>query len=298
VRPGAYCHVHQQRQVRRRCISKPPESTLPAVIDARSIRMLPRRVRARGHRRHRHSVVVDVAGEGASGCEGDEAGHQTRIESPARSRPLRDPLRCPAAGVPLSTCTRSPAARRRTTRPKRASCREQRFSGNDPWAHAMAAFVERLHLGRCGRPADAARPPAQRARSRRRNRSWSISSRFAAPLWLVPSRPPPGRAGNSSIFRTCLCFRHHPRGARGYRSIEHVTALHGDGIRHRSRKLGNINGLAILAKTLGNDIERGTTTFRPSYTRSRSAHRRARSRRIVRSRAEDRHSQCGGAARS
>ena len=53
----------------------------------------------------------------------------------------------------------------------------------------------------------------------------------------------------------------------GYRSIEHVKRYTALGFGTDQGKLGNINGLAILAKALNKQPgEVGTTTFRPNYT--------------------------------
>src|SRR5690606_10172556 len=49
--------------------------------------------------------------------------------------------------------------------------------------------------------------------------------------------------------------------------IEHVKRYTALGFGTDQGKLGNINGMAILADALGNDIpSTGTTTFRPNYT--------------------------------
>ncbi len=53
----------------------------------------------------------------------------------------------------------------------------------------------------------------------------------------------------------------------GYRSIEHLKRYTLLGFGTDQGKLGNINGMAILAKALGQSIaDTGTTTFRPLYT--------------------------------
>lgn len=53
----------------------------------------------------------------------------------------------------------------------------------------------------------------------------------------------------------------------GYRSIEHVKRYTAMGFGTDQGKLGNINGMAVLAEALGQTIpETGTTTFRPNYT--------------------------------
>ena len=53
----------------------------------------------------------------------------------------------------------------------------------------------------------------------------------------------------------------------GYQSVEHVKRYTAMGFGTDQGKLGNINGVAILAQTLGQDIaDTGTTMFRPCYT--------------------------------
>ncbi len=53
----------------------------------------------------------------------------------------------------------------------------------------------------------------------------------------------------------------------GFESVEHVKRYTAMGFGTDQGKLGNINGMAILAQALGRSIpETGTTTFRPNYT--------------------------------
>lgn len=53
----------------------------------------------------------------------------------------------------------------------------------------------------------------------------------------------------------------------GYESVEHTKRYTAMGFGTDQGKLGNINAMAILAKTLGQTLqETGTTVFRPSYT--------------------------------
>lgn len=53
----------------------------------------------------------------------------------------------------------------------------------------------------------------------------------------------------------------------GYESVEHVKRYTAMGFGTDQGKLGNINGMAILAKALGQSLaETGTTVFRPAYT--------------------------------
>src|SRR6185312_14694551 len=53
----------------------------------------------------------------------------------------------------------------------------------------------------------------------------------------------------------------------GFESVEHVKRYTAMGFGTDQGKLGNINGMGILAQALGKTIpETGTTTFRPNYT--------------------------------
>ena len=53
----------------------------------------------------------------------------------------------------------------------------------------------------------------------------------------------------------------------GYRNVEHVKRYTALGFGTDQGKMGNINGMAILAECLGKPVaEVGTTTFRPPYT--------------------------------
>lgn len=89
------------------------------------------------------------------------------------------------------------------------------------------------------------------------------------PLWLVPS-PHPDRQGPKQF----VDYQNDTAAAdiqlaiqEGYRSIEHIKRYTALGFGTDQGKLGNINGMAIAAQTLGKSIpETGTTTFRPAYT--------------------------------
>lgn len=89
------------------------------------------------------------------------------------------------------------------------------------------------------------------------------------PLWLVPGPQPVGHGpkqfvdlqNDTSAADIQLAVR------EGYRSVEHVKRYTALGFGTDQGKLGNINGMAILAETLGQSIpDTGTTTFRPAYT--------------------------------
>ncbi|MGI9303545.1 MAG: sarcosine oxidase subunit alpha family protein, partial [Gammaproteobacteria bacterium] len=89
------------------------------------------------------------------------------------------------------------------------------------------------------------------------------------PLWVVPH----GHVGKRGS-KQFVDFQNDTTAAdialatrEGYQSIEHVKRYTALGFGTDQGKLGNINGMAIVAKSLGNDISAtGTTTFRPAYT--------------------------------
>jgi sarcosine oxidase subunit alpha len=89
------------------------------------------------------------------------------------------------------------------------------------------------------------------------------------PLWLVPATQPPGHGAKQFVDpQNDVAASDILLAAReGYRSIEHVKRYTALGFGTDQGKLGNINGMAILAQALGQTIaETGTTTFRPNYT--------------------------------
>jgi sarcosine oxidase subunit alpha len=85
------------------------------------------------------------------------------------------------------------------------------------------------------------------------------------PLWLVAG---PRGAKQFVDLQSDVTAADIALAAReGYRSIEHVKRYTALGFGTDQGKLGNINGMAILAKELGRSIAAtGTTTFRPNYT--------------------------------
>jgi len=90
-----------------------------------------------------------------------------------------------------------------------------------------------------------------------------------APVWVVPSPEPAGRGPKQFVdLQNDVTASDIALAAReGYRSIEHVKRYTAMGFGTDQGKLGNINGMAILAQALGHDIaSTGTTTFRPNYT--------------------------------
>lgn len=89
------------------------------------------------------------------------------------------------------------------------------------------------------------------------------------PYWLAPSGQPLSRGpkqfvdyqNDTTAADIALAVR------EGYESVEHVKRYTAMGFGTDQGKLGNINGMAILASLLGQSIpETGTTTFRPAYT--------------------------------
>ncbi|MCP3868395.1 MAG: sarcosine oxidase subunit alpha [Gammaproteobacteria bacterium] len=89
------------------------------------------------------------------------------------------------------------------------------------------------------------------------------------PLWLVPSEYAPGRGPKQFVdMQNDVGAADIILAAReGYHSIEHVKRYTALGFGTDQGKVGNINGMAILAQSLGATIaDTGTTTFRPNYT--------------------------------
>ncbi len=89
------------------------------------------------------------------------------------------------------------------------------------------------------------------------------------PLWLVGSHAAAARGPKQFVdFQNDVAAADILLAAReGFESIEHVKRYTAMGFGTDQGKLGNINGMAILANALGKSIpETGTTTFRPNYT--------------------------------
>ncbi|WP_321887758.1 sarcosine oxidase subunit alpha family protein [Paraburkholderia bannensis] len=89
------------------------------------------------------------------------------------------------------------------------------------------------------------------------------------PLWLVGSHAAAARGAKQFVdFQNDVAAADILLAAReGFESIEHVKRYTAMGFGTDQGKLGNINGMAILANALGKSIpETGTTTFRPNYT--------------------------------
>nr|WP_294867237.1 sarcosine oxidase subunit alpha family protein [uncultured Pseudogulbenkiania sp.] len=102
--------------------------------------------------------------------------------------------------------------------------------------------------------------------------AWSVEEQGEAPLlplWLVGDRDKVGRSDKQFVdFQNDVSAADIYLAAReGYHSIEHVKRYTAMGFGTDQGKLGNINGMAILAEVLGQSIpETGTTTFRPNFT--------------------------------
>jgi sarcosine oxidase, subunit alpha len=88
------------------------------------------------------------------------------------------------------------------------------------------------------------------------------------PLWMVPPDKAGRRRGKAFVdLQTDVTTADVALAAReGYASVEHLKRYTGLGMGTDQGKTGNVVGLALLARELGDDIESvGTTTFRPPY---------------------------------
>jgi sarcosine oxidase subunit alpha len=91
----------------------------------------------------------------------------------------------------------------------------------------------------------------------------------AMPLFHVPHTKPTSRAPKQFVdYQTDVTAAAVELATReGFESIEHVKRYTAMGFGTDQGKLGNINGMAIAAKSLNKSIpETGTTIFRPNYT--------------------------------
>ena len=89
------------------------------------------------------------------------------------------------------------------------------------------------------------------------------------PLWVVPAPKAIGRVPKQFVdLQNDVGASDIVLAAReGYHSVEHVKRYTALGFGTDQGKLGNINGMGILAQALGQDIPTtGTTAFRPNYT--------------------------------
>ena len=88
-------------------------------------------------------------------------------------------------------------------------------------------------------------------------------------LFLVPHVRPPSRAPKQFVdFQNDVTAAGIQMSVReGFESIEHIKRYTAMGFGTDQGKTGNINGMAIVAKSLDQSIaETGTTIFRPNYT--------------------------------
>ena len=96
-----------------------------------------------------------------------------------------------------------------------------------------------------------------------------VSSKPLQPLWRVPASRDPDRCPKQFLdFQTDASVADVRLAVReGYQNVEHVKRYTALGFGTDQGKLGNINGMAVLAECLGESIPNvGTTTFRPAYT--------------------------------
>ncbi|MGI4857155.1 MAG: sarcosine oxidase subunit alpha family protein [Janthinobacterium lividum] len=97
----------------------------------------------------------------------------------------------------------------------------------------------------------------------------SVDETPLLPLWLVGGRELAARGPKQFVdFQNDVAAADIFLAAReGFESVEHVKRYTAMGFGTDQGKLGNINGMGILAQALGKTIpETGTTTFRPNYT--------------------------------
>ncbi len=96
-----------------------------------------------------------------------------------------------------------------------------------------------------------------------------VVSEAILPLWNVPSHYARGRGPKAFVdMQNDVGAADIQLATReGFHSVEHVKRYTAMGFGTDQGKLGNINGMAILAEALGQTIaETGTTTYRPNYT--------------------------------
>jgi sarcosine oxidase subunit alpha len=116
---------------------------------------------------------------------------------------------------------------------------------------------------------DAARRTVRR---RKRGRAPVASSAYGTgpilPLWRVPVDPERRNLKAFVDYQNDTCASDLDLAVReGYESIEHVKRYTALGFGTDQGKLGNINGMGIVAENLGvSPAGVGTTTFRPPYT--------------------------------
>ena len=96
-----------------------------------------------------------------------------------------------------------------------------------------------------------------------------VGSQAIRPMWLAPSRKPVTREHKQfvDLQEDVSAADIVVAALEGYDSIGLLNRYTTLGFGTDQGKLGNVNGMGILAETLGQDIKStGTTTFRPLYT--------------------------------
>lgn len=90
----------------------------------------------------------------------------------------------------------------------------------------------------------------------------------AAPFWLAPPEKPLARAKCFVDFQNDVTAADLKLAVReGFQSVEHVKRYTTTGMGTDQGRTSNVNALAIVSATLGQEIPAvGTTTFRPPYT--------------------------------
>jgi len=97
----------------------------------------------------------------------------------------------------------------------------------------------------------------------------TVDSEAILPLWTAPSPYTRGRGPKAFVdMQNDVGAADIQLAVReGFHSVEHVKRYTAMGFGTDQGKLGNINGMAILAETMGQSIAAtGTTTYRPNYT--------------------------------
>lgn len=147
-----------------------------------------------------------------------------------------------------------------------AAAHDQRSAGSVTGVNTLRATLDQGIDGGCDAARSAGFTPADRPEI-------SVAAAPAEmpiqPFWLVPKGQPMSRGPKQFVdFQNDTSAADIVLAAReGYESIQHVKRYTALGFGTDQGKLGNINGMAILARTLGQTIpETGTTTFRPAYT--------------------------------
>jgi sarcosine oxidase subunit alpha len=96
-----------------------------------------------------------------------------------------------------------------------------------------------------------------------------VDSEAILPLWALPSPYTRGRGPKAFIdMQNDVGVADIELAVReGFQSVEHVKRYTAMGFGTDQGKLGNINGMGILAQAMGQSIAAtGTTTYRPNYT--------------------------------